>query len=248
MQQKPISVVVVAVFGIIFGVIGLCLCTPLSIVGVLFPEPASFGNLDIPPPSHTPLEKGTIVFSLFMLLLASALLVAGSIGSFFFKPWARWCSLSYAVLYIVGSFVFNVANARAANIQSQAVMQAWFPAGPVGGGSLSGVTIVTSAIFATLCSCIFPIIVLVVYNLPSVRRAFSGDRSNFGPPPGTPGGGYPQAPWPGQAPEYQQPPQGGQGYYPTPQYGTLPPPQPNYYPPAQPYPGDELPPPPPPRQ
>jgi hypothetical protein len=254
-QNRPTSIYVIAVFGVIFGIMGLCLCAPGSLAQIFVPQPTEFGSITIPPPQYSPIEKSLLVFSLFLTIPASALLIAGSIGSFYLKPWARWCVIAYAVLTIVGNLLFNMGNIRAANAQSQAVMQGFFPGVAVPGG-VGMLSMVFGVIAGTVCNSLFPIIALIVYNLKSVRLAFSGDRSGFGPPP--PGGyGPPPAAWQGypQQNQYYGPPQPqpppypdpNQGPYPPPQYGApappMQPPPPNYYPPAPPYPGDEMPPP-----
>jgi len=222
--QKPTIVTVIAIFGVIFGFLGLFCCMPIHLIQIFAPEPAQWGAVTIPAPVYSSTEMALLIFSQILFFPASIALLVGSLGSWLLKPWAWWCMIAYGVLAILGNLCFNAGNIVSANAQSQVMLQALFPGAPA--APAGPVTLVIGVITGTFCNSLFAILTLVAYSTPTVRRAFSGTTGSFGPPPG----GFPpgsQGPWQ-QQPMYPQYPQ-----YP-PQYGGYQPPYNPAYPPGYP--------------
>ncbi|MCC6545827.1 hypothetical protein IT570_01570 [Candidatus Sumerlaeota bacterium] len=259
MFQRPTSITVLAVIGVIFACFGL-LCTPFQALGMLLPPDPEANELiesvGLPAPQYSPTARALLLSSALVSFLASFLLLVGSAGSFWMKAWARLTMNSYAVVAILNGlyqvvvqmiFVFPDMLARmpqAGNSNSAA-----YSAGTQLGGMLG-------ALIAFLCFSIFPALILYFYNRAAAREAFA--REGIIPivsfphpaavPPaayGNPYGAPPTAP-PTYPPAYQPPyvPYGGQPYTPPPPppgYGL--PPVPDDREPLPPPPGSQPPPP-----
>ena len=92
--ERPTSVTVIAILGIVFGALGL-ICTPFAIL----PYVTDFGG---PNPVVEMVKETTwmlvwMIFSIVLGLLFSIILLAGSIGALRLKPWARLTLIGYSI-------------------------------------------------------------------------------------------------------------------------------------------------------
>lgn len=235
--QRPIFLYIVAGVGIALAVIGL-LWKPLSVVGLL----AGSKPIEIPY-FHAEIPQSVLymsaVSSVIGWLYAWALL-AGAIGTYFGKAWARPTMNIYAVISIVVNVAWVILYLIGIMPIMQSVMGNTGPQPPPPG------LIYVSMVIAGFCYLPFlityQIVVLVAYNTKTAKDYFAGRFPAPAPMQAYAGVEYAQP-----APYYPDPSQ-QQGYYPPQAY--YPPPQPQYpyqYPPQQgqpPYPGYGPPPPP----
>jgi hypothetical protein len=230
-----------AVIGLVLGIGGIC-CTPLSIIGLLFPgtpENNTFNlgttTVTMPPPDGLGL-LGLIITSL-VSLLCSALLLTGSGGSLALKGWGRTAMLIYAPLTIVNNAAHTIISAAIYAEPISEQMAAGMPE-PMSAAAMS-IGMIVGTLCAILCQSIYPLAVIVVYNLKSVRDAFDGrpPEGGGGMPPGGVDPVWPPPVWPGYQ-GYQPPadPKAPPPVPPTAGWGPPPPPpaDPSQQPPPDP--------------
>jgi hypothetical protein len=193
-RRRPASVLVLAILHLVGGTLGL-LGSLCGIVGqVIGPQMFAFGpsnpaqdmqkrllqHLEATPGYHA-ITWGSLVVGLVL----DVLLLTAGVGLLNMRPWARILSLVYAPLSILNrlfAIVWSVAvmlPATAAFLEQNAgndpVMKAAAAWGKIGG--IIGA--IMSAIFL-----IYPIVVLIILNLHTVKAAFLGESE--APPPSLP--------------------------------------------------------------
>jgi hypothetical protein len=131
-------------------------------------------------PHYTVTLFGTMAFD----LLLSCLMIAAGFGLIQMRRWGRNLSISYAVVSIVQklfAFVYTMLVVGPTMTELYETMfQRLGPAGqPFGGFAKMGGTMASASAFFQLSYMIYPISVLVVMFLPSVRAAFRGDSSRM---------------------------------------------------------------------
>ncbi|MCC7391831.1 hypothetical protein IT571_05675 [Candidatus Sumerlaeota bacterium] len=232
MFQRPTSITVIAVVGIIIGAFGL-ICSPLQALGMILPEDPQANemieSMGIPAPEYSPTARVLLLVSALISIVGAVLLLSGSIGSFWMKNWARLTMNSYAILALVNG-LFNVVVQMIfvlPGMMSQMPQFANNNSGAYGAGAqFSGIL---GALLGFACMSIYPVLVLVFYNRVATREAFALGGivpvTGFPPPAAAPMAGY-HAPYgaPGYMPSAQPgypPAYGGQPY-------TPPPPPPGY--------------------
>jgi hypothetical protein len=106
-QPRPTALTVIAIIGIVFGVLGLC--SPFGAVPYFMEMPGP------PNPMIEMVKESTFLFiwtigSLFLAFVMSIVLLAGSIGALGLKPWARPTLLGYSAVSILFGLVGAVVN------------------------------------------------------------------------------------------------------------------------------------------
>ncbi len=255
-MYRPTSVTVLAILGIIIGVIGVFCCGLLSLGEIfnlispapaepLFPEGGEFAALFEPPqlPVHATLMFAVQYF--FQCLICLYLLVS-CVGALNMKNWGRLGMIYSSFLHIGNAIFGGILNAvylLPDNIsKSQSIM------GPSGTGdpTVDSIATMIGSAIGILCSlginCIYPAFVFYFMTRESVVNSFHDTHGGGNFPPGQGGGGYGQQGW--QQPLDQYPQAGGYQQYPPQQNdpygggGYQQPPQ--NYPPAG---GEQYPPP-----
>ncbi len=190
--KRPTSVLVIAIFHFIIG--GFGLIAGLFGVGfgglaVVQPQPPPGFKVTSNPPDMMDTMKymdanvpGWRVYQLTSAVLGLALsvaLLAAGIGLILMKPWARYLSIAYAVgsillqgFAMVYMFVY-VTPAQVALYDHLPPMSGVPPAQAQSMNAMSK-TIVGCTPFAIVPGLIYPIVVLIIMLMPSVKRAFSG--------------------------------------------------------------------------
>jgi hypothetical protein len=198
-QKKPVSVIVIAVFHFIFGALGL-LCGACAAIG----GGSGFGggNAAPPPPAggnpqaakevqemteaakkreeivnrleaeRAPWQKTYQRVMTVMTFVFPVLLIVAGIGLLMVKPWGRLLSLAYAVL----ALLFGLGGLAIWYTVSRPIIQEVYSQVPPVNQIDEGVLTVinwTVPIVQGL-SLIYPVIVLLVMFLPSVKLALSG--------------------------------------------------------------------------
>lgn len=161
---RPTAVTVLAIVGIIFAALAI-LCTPISTVML-------FVKLPVPSPALTAQRNDTALMgwmigsAVYQLVIGLVLLI-GSIGSLYMKPWARKTMVAYAFITIVAALLSTAVTLawfmpRLERLQRQAGAPTppAFIAPQVGalGGFLVGI--------------IFPICVAYFFTRPEIKQAF----------------------------------------------------------------------------
>lgn len=236
-MQRPISVTIMAILGLVFGIIGVLCCTPMSLIGLIAPQETTFelmGQVVESPPPPAGAAFVVILISQLIDFALSALLIAASVGALMLKPWGRVSFLWYGVAKILNNFLYIGGMLPTISWQmdvTRGMMDSQIPDGAL---LFSGIV---GMVCSALCFSIYPIAALVVFTRQRVKEAFANG--------GTPPGGWQQTPQQGG---YYPPQQPQQGYYPPPQdqqQGGYYPPQGQqeyYYPPQQQYPQQQYPP------
>lgn len=230
MQQRPASVIILAVIGFIFGGGGLLMCG-LNLLGSVMVLAGDENAINQMAETGLVLESTDVVviaLTEFVALALSLTLIIGSVGIFLLKKWGRLCMLAYAGITLPNNLCMAVFYMKAA--LPPALEQSASPDVPMGG-------VLAFAIICLSCGWLianlYPIAVLVFLNLQTVKHAFE---TGGAPPPDQWGGGgfgHPHPEQYGQAQPYPQ------GYYPPP--GQPEQDQPSPQPPEYPYypPGDQ---------
>jgi hypothetical protein len=191
-RSKPTAVTVIAILQLIFGGLGLCIA--LANLAGLPQQMAALNQQNVqklppaqrPPtqaeleekvekhlPSYQAIQKGSLAGSAVLCVL---MLLSG-IGLLAMRPWGRFVAITYAVLsilYTVASLVFTAAVVMPAmseaiqDLAGQGNAQAQLMAQAMQIGMVAGLAIGALVV-------IYPIIVLVIMLLPSVRAAFRGE-------------------------------------------------------------------------
>jgi len=203
--ERPTSVTVLAIIGIIFGFFGF-ICAPLGLLSTItqgattavpnFQQGFQMQQVDLPGGAQAMMIiNGAVSF------IAAIILLTGSIASFQMKPIARTAMNTYAILAIVNNLVSVVVQIviMGPMIQQQMPNNEMSPAATFIGMALG-------AGCAVLCYSIYPICVLFFYN----RRRTAALFETGGVPPEYAGGGYPPAyppgaEYPGQQGQQQAP-------------------------------------------
>jgi hypothetical protein len=152
--DKPTSVTVFGVLNCVFGGLGI-LCTPISIVGIMMPNP----QMEIAPPYKIFL----LVSSVAGICFAGWLLSLG-IGLLKFKGWARRGSVIYACIAIVWC-IFGLI------LSVVAMSQGWMtaPEGAAKAGIIGGMV---GGICGGILGMIYPVLLLIFMLTSKVKEAF----------------------------------------------------------------------------
>jgi hypothetical protein len=174
-NPRPISVTVLAIIGIVLGVLGV-VCTPFALLPLV---------LDLP---QEPMQEALYANNLYVGwyygstvvgFLLSILLLAAAISALSLKPWARRGLIWYAWLAIclgaIGVVVALVTMLPLAQQQPADPAAAWGLWGGLIGGVCGGII-----------GLIYPVFVLIFMTRPHVVAAFEGESgyndSPFAPP------------------------------------------------------------------
>jgi hypothetical protein len=188
-------VTVIAVFTIIFGILGL-LGVAVQFLQFLVPQAFQFGG---PNPVSDLMRTDPVIATWTGVIAGAGLILAifelaGGVGALSLKPWARKALLSYAVGTIVIGLVgvifnFSVLMPKLSQVpQNRPEMKMAIQLMPImsGGGFLIGL--------------ILPVCVLIFMNRPKVKAAFAGQvRPEDAFTPGGPTGVLPPVSGPGPA-------------------------------------------------
>lgn len=235
MQNRPTGVMVIAILGIILGLLG-CICNnPLSAIGQLMPA-ADMGSTGFPLLDEAMQAQANLPFwvkftnfaTMSIGWLLSLLLITGSIGAIMMKRWGRLCLVFWAPIYMVNTAIyFVVYSITQAPMSAQAAAQFSGGAPPPEGLYIAG--FMCCGVFFL----IYPFFVMYYMNRGDVKAAF--ENGGMGPGGWGDGGGQQWGP-----PVYgqQQQPYG----YPPPQQGGWGQPDPNYPPQYPPQGGHQYPP------
>ena len=190
--KRPTSVLVIAIFHFIFGAFGLI----AGLVGVGFgafavaqpPTPPGYMVTSNPPDMMDTMRymdanvPGWRVVNLTFAVLGlgiSIVLLAAGIGLVLMKPWARMLSIAYGLLSILlqgctmlYTFVY-VTPAQIALYDHLPPPPGMNAAQAQSIASIGKMTAGCSP-FAAVLGLIYPVIVLIIMLLPSVKAAFSG--------------------------------------------------------------------------
>jgi hypothetical protein len=214
MKNRPISVTILAILGIVFALFGI-LCSPFALFGTII-EPNAQMPLPMPGAWNqtVPMPNGLAILFMgnyLVSFLCAIILLIGSIGSFSMKRWARGMMNLYAGVTLTKDLIVALVQTLimlpfiAESVQSQ--MGADMPLPAVYFGAFVGV------LCSTLCFGIFQIAILFFFNKRSTREAFAN--GGMMPPPGQYGGGggfqnqqWEQQPSPSYNSPYGPPPPG----------------------------------------
>ena len=224
---RPTAVTVLAIFGIIFGVLGV-LCKPIGLAMMFVPQQAGVNPM-------VDLQRDMMAWNVINTVVGlaiSVVLLAGSIGSLSLKPWARSAMISYAGLAVVMTLV-NLVVTLIWIVPAMKQMQAQMPQqqGAPNMGAIMQTAGAVGAFVGAAVALIYPVLLWYFYNRPEIKAAFGGGQGGPGGFPvgqgGAAAGGY----YYGNA----APPQAGAYYAQPPQApGQYPPQQPpGQYPPQQ---------------
>lgn len=215
LNRAPTSIVVLSIIGVILGGLNL-LCAPFGLLGILAGEntmPLIIPGQAIEEVPMPPALIMLLVISNLVGFVASLLLVAGSLGSFRLKSFARPCMNGYAVISMINSLITTAGQMWLMLPVMMPALEASLPADAPAG--VMKVAMVIGILIAVLCQWIYPLCVLFFYNTRRAREAFA-----LGYSAQPQWQGYPQQqqpygqPWPPQYGEQQYPPQ----QYPPQQY------------------------------
>ncbi len=172
MKNVPVPVLVLSIIGILFGAIGL--------LGICIAPVMLFTSI-IPNPTMEPLRGdnlylGVTLGALVLNLIATVLLLSGSIGSLRLLPWARMAMLAYAIIAPVITCLASVFNILYTVPKLTAAME-----GPAAtGGKIGGYIGAVGGLFFSLA---FSACILYFYTRPKTVNAFKGifpeDPTNF---------------------------------------------------------------------
>jgi hypothetical protein len=194
MKNTPASVMVLAIIGIVLGILTL-----LSMVWGAIALFVSFGppNPMLDTIRHDPIHITFSVCSLVLGLLITLLLLASCIGSLNLWPWARRGMIVYAWLSIAQAIVGTIYNMAYAFPKMAAAI-------PAGADPATRTATIAGIFFFGGCGALFgliyPILVLIFFGQSNVVNAFKGifpasSADPLSPPPGeTPQS--PQSPFP----------------------------------------------------
>ena len=167
-KERPTMVLVLGIINIVFGVLGIC-GGLLSLTGSLSP-----GESD---PIVFPEEVKTWMSLLQGVSLAlSVALIVGGIGLIQVKNWGRLLTIIYALVDIPVSLASTIITTRA--IKPLMEQQGAGDIPPEALNIIFGTTIGVGV----CCGLIYPIVLLVVLNLRSVKAAFTGGGASQQPP------------------------------------------------------------------
>jgi hypothetical protein len=155
--EKPTSITVFGVLNCVFGGLGI-LCTPISIVGIMMPNP----SMEIAPPYKIFLLVSSVAGICF-----SAWLLSLGIGLLKFKGWARRGSIIYACIAIVWGIVGLI-------IVLLAMSMGWMgaPEGmaePQRAGMIGGMV---GGICGGIIGLLYPVLLLIFMLSAKVKEAF----------------------------------------------------------------------------
>jgi hypothetical protein len=173
-RHRPTAVLVIAILNMVWGAFGLMglVCGGLSLLLVRMNPQLAGGNAgiqDFDIPGYVPFA---IVSAALSLVLAFVLISAG-IGLLRMRPWARWCSLAYAVANILiatAGLILQLTyfNPAAAELAAQAAPGK--PPNPFASQRFRDVAAVGGAALGMA----YAVALLIVLCLPHVRAAFAG--------------------------------------------------------------------------
>jgi hypothetical protein len=196
-QRRPAAVLVLAVLHLVGGSLGLlaglCGLAGQAMQGVFAGPGGAAGNPGIVLQKKLEALPGQQAFTLGELganLVLDVMLITAGIGLLNLRPWARTLSLVYAPLAILKRLAVLAYTFMVIIPRFDAIVREWLAevnrqgAGPGPGLPVEGfadtmrITMTVSAIVSALFIA-YPVVVLVLLNLPSVKAAFKGQA----PPP-----------------------------------------------------------------
>lgn len=168
-RERPISVTVMAIIGIILGALGF-LCTPLSLIPYFISLPQQSGN-----PAFDAIRTDRLIFAWTMASsvvnwLLAIILLSGSIGALGLREWARQFLIAWSIMGVLVAIVGTIFNLLYLQPRIYELMRAQ--------GNNSGAT--AGAIFGTigmamglLFSFGFPIVMIFFMTRKNVKEAFA---------------------------------------------------------------------------
>jgi hypothetical protein len=194
-RQRPAAVLVIAILHLVGGgldLLGVVCGGAMQAAGAANP----FGKTAPAGPEQVELARlqqqiealnppGYIYGELTANFVLDVMLLAAGIGLLSMRPWARTLSLVYAVLAILNR-LFTVVFSFVVIIPAfEAMIQEHAPKDPQAQSviSLMKVGMIAGVVFGALFI-IYPIVVLIILNLPHVKAAFLGQVE--APPPSLP--------------------------------------------------------------
>jgi hypothetical protein len=220
-NPRPTSVTVVAIIGIVWGVLML-LCNGIGMASAFIPT-----NFAGPNPAAEELRSNAVahlwgIANPLMGFVLAFILLAGCAGALGMKSWGRAAMNLFAVLEIIVAIAHTIVTILVINpIISRNLPLFTGGAGSAGAPSAQMMsTFQHAGVIATaVIALVYPIVVLIVMNTRSVKAAFQNKAAGAGGtsfPAGQPGY-LQQQPMPGQYPMPPQAPPGQGPYSPPPQ-------------------------------
>jgi hypothetical protein len=192
-KQRLTAVLVLGILHLVGGglglIVGLC-----GIVGQMFKQGMAAMISAIPDPNgelptgmitellSIPEEQAVAWTDLVLGIVLSVLLIVAGIGLLSTRPWARILSLVYAPLSILDHVGFIVGTLLFVQPARQAVLEKYARNNPglMPAGASDRIGPVLEVFWAAVLL-IYPIVVLVILNLGSVKAAFRGEKGAPGP-------------------------------------------------------------------
>ncbi len=194
-QRRSTAALVVAIFQILFGVLGLC--------GAAFQLASSanpFANMQggaqrgmKAPPTQREIEdamekrvpnsKVILTVMTGMEVVLSLMMIGGAVGLLMTRPWGRLVTIAYAAI----SIVLNPVKAVYGLVYISPVMSDFFQEHFAGGNQQEQMMgrmmqgMMTAAFALAFVVVLYPIIVLVIMLLPSVAASFRGEAKDREP-------------------------------------------------------------------
>jgi hypothetical protein len=182
-NKIPTPILVIAILHLVFGIpgllFGLCGAGMQAITQgnpqLFQPNPqqgAVQQEMNAYMDEHVPYHRASNYSLIGLNLLLSILMITGGIGLFYLKPWARTVSLVYAVLslleklfsliqtLVIWPTMQNFFNEQGQKNQAMAMASSFF-----------GISMAVG-LGVVFLSAIYPLVVLVILNRPSVKAAF----------------------------------------------------------------------------
>lgn len=158
-KTRPTAALIIGIINIVWGVIGTC-----GGIGMFFflSLLAKSGRAELPPEVESILKMNQAAN-----IGLTIILIVGGIGLIKFKNWGRILSFVYAGAYVPLS-IWGASLAP----QIRQAMKSFLPSSDAP-PQLEALTSVAGTALNLCCGLIYPIVLLVVLNLKSVREAFT---------------------------------------------------------------------------
>jgi hypothetical protein len=165
--ERPVSVTVLAIIGILYGAL-MFLCTPMSIIPYFMRLPQPNPVIDLT--KNDPLLFAWTVAAAVVGWLLSIILLSGSIGALGLREWARQFLVSWAIMSILvaaGQIVFSLVYAQP-RMQQALASQANNPA-----VAMAGIWTIVAMIVGFVIGFGWPIAMLFFMTRRKVKDAFA---------------------------------------------------------------------------
>lgn len=176
-MQRPTSVTVIAVLGIIFGTLSLCglvfqlMGNAMSGMGGGAEGPGVEFQKALQENEAMQRYSNLGMIAGFILV---PLLFAGSIGSLMLKAWGRTAMLIYAVVSILNTLVSTAMYLMVVNPSIQEVMKQYTDEQSQQIANMTALFMSIALGCGVLIGLIYPIATLIVMSNPRVKQAFEG--------------------------------------------------------------------------